>query len=200
MVSVLIWNVHLGSVLPEVRGLPLIRLVPLSGWLETDRPDAVGPRMMLSLASLARNRLIRSLDRSPSPISISSEISLLFNHPVPTGIPEIWDLPALFNRVFDVYRSMGELETEEQKTRAEVASYLRQLADQLDGGDAVTLELGDKRVDLDPVDPITFKLEGESDWTEGDTEAKQSIEFELVWWREAQTAEEGTLTIEQTEP
>jgi len=95
---------------------------------------------------------------------------------------------------------MGELETEEQKTRAEVASYLRQLADQLDGGDAVTLELGDKRVDLDPVDPITFKLEGESDWTEGDTEAKQSIEFELVWWREAQTAEEGTLTIEQTEP
>jgi amphi-Trp domain-containing protein len=95
---------------------------------------------------------------------------------------------------------MGELETEEQKTRAEVASYLRQLADQLDGGGAVTLELGNQRVDLDPVDPITFKLEGESDWAEGDTEAKQSIEFELVWWREAQTAEEGGLNIEQTEP
>jgi amphi-Trp domain-containing protein len=95
---------------------------------------------------------------------------------------------------------MGELETEEQKTRAEVASYLRQLADQLDGGGAVTLELGNQRVDLDPVDPITFKLEGESDWAEGDTEAKQSIEFELVWWREAQTAEEGGLDIEQTEP
>jgi amphi-Trp domain-containing protein len=94
---------------------------------------------------------------------------------------------------------MGELETEEQKTRAEVASYLRQLADQLDGGDAVTLELGNQRVDLDPVAPITFKLEGESDWAEGDTEAKQSIEFELVWWREAQTAEEGALNIEQTE-
>jgi amphi-Trp domain-containing protein len=95
---------------------------------------------------------------------------------------------------------MGELETEEQKTRAEVASYLRQLADQLDGGGAVTLELGNQRVDLDPVDPITFKLEGESDWAEGDTEAKQSIEFELVWWREAQTAEEGALNTEQTEP
>jgi len=94
---------------------------------------------------------------------------------------------------------MGELETEEQKTRAEVASYLRQLADQLDGGDAVTLELGNQRVDLDPVNPITFKLEGESDWAEGDTEAKQSIEFELVWWRKAQTAEEGALNIEQTE-
>ena len=95
---------------------------------------------------------------------------------------------------------MGELETEEQKTRTEVASYLRQLADQLDGDDAVTLELGNQRVNLDPVDPITFKLEGESDWAEGDTEAKQSIEFELVWWREAQTAEEGGLNIEQTEP
>jgi hypothetical protein len=42
---------------------------------------------------------------------------------------------------------------------------------------------------------VTFKLEGESDWSEGDTEAKQSIEFELVWWCEAQTAEEGALDI-----
>jgi hypothetical protein len=55
-------------------------------------------------------------------------------------------------------------------------------------------------VALDPVDPITFKLEGESDWTEGDAEAKQSIEFELVWWTEAQTADEGTLNIERTDP
>jgi hypothetical protein len=48
---------------------------------------------------------------------------------------------------------------------------------------------------LDPTNPVTFKLEGESDWSEGDTEAKQSIEFELVWRREARTAEEGTLEI-----
>jgi amphi-Trp domain-containing protein len=95
---------------------------------------------------------------------------------------------------------MGELETEAQKTRGEVASYLRQLADQLDEGGAVTLELGNQRVELDPADPITFKLEGESDWTEGDTEAKQSIEFELVWRQEAQTAEEGSLNIERTGP
>jgi hypothetical protein len=59
----------------------------------------------------------------------------------------------------------------------------------------VTLELGGKQVQLDPTDPVTFKLEGESDWSEGDTEAKQSIEFELVWWCEAQTAEEGALDI-----
>ena len=95
---------------------------------------------------------------------------------------------------------MGELETEEQRTRTEVATYLRDLADQLDADGPVTLELGGERVNLDPVDPITFKLEGESDWSEGDVEAKQSIEFELVWWREAQTAEEGTLDVETRSP
>ena len=90
---------------------------------------------------------------------------------------------------------MGELETEEQKTRAEIATYLRELADQLDGGGDVTLELGGQQVRLNPTEPVTFKLEGESDWSEGDTEAKQSIEFELVWWRDARTADEGTLDI-----
>jgi len=95
---------------------------------------------------------------------------------------------------------MGELETEEEKTRAEVADYLRQLADQLDEDGAVTLDLGGQHVTLDPTEPITFKLEGESDWTEGDMEAKQSIEFEMVWWREAETAEEGTLDIETEAP
>ena len=90
---------------------------------------------------------------------------------------------------------MGELETESEKSRSEIASYLRELADQLDGGGDVTLELGGQQVRLNPTNPVTFKLEGESDWAEGDTEAKQSIEFELVWWRDAQTLEEGSLDL-----
>ena len=90
---------------------------------------------------------------------------------------------------------MGELETESEKTRAEIAASLRDMADQLDEGGDVTLELGGQRVRLDPVEPVTFKLEGESDWSEGDTEAKQSIEFELVWWRAAETPAEGALNI-----
>lgn len=92
---------------------------------------------------------------------------------------------------------MGELETESRQTRAEIATYLRDLADQLDGGGDVTLELGGSAVSLNPAEPVTFKLEGESDWSEGDTEAKQSIEFELVWWREAQTADEGSLNVRE---
>jgi amphi-Trp domain-containing protein len=92
---------------------------------------------------------------------------------------------------------MGELETEARKTRTDVATYLRDLADQLDDDGPVTLELGGQQVTLDPADELTFKLEGESDWSEGDSQAKQSIEFELVWWREATTPQEGTLTADE---
>lgn len=91
---------------------------------------------------------------------------------------------------------MGELETESETTRSDVATDLRALADQLDAEGPVTIELGGQTVTLDPVDPVTFKLEGESDWSEGDTRAKQSIELELVWWRDAETAEEGSLDVE----
>lgn len=91
---------------------------------------------------------------------------------------------------------MGELETEAEMTRTEIASYLRELADQLDGDGAVTLELGGQQVSLTPTDPVTLKLEGESDWSAGDTEAKQSIEFELVWRRAAETADEGRLNVD----
>ncbi|MDS0475490.1 amphi-Trp domain-containing protein [Natrinema sp. 1APR25-10V2] len=92
---------------------------------------------------------------------------------------------------------MGELETEAKRSRTEIADSLRELADQLDGDGDVTLELGGTRARLNPTDPITFKLEGESDWSEGDTEAKQSIEFELVWWRAATTAEEASLDVRE---
>lgn len=90
---------------------------------------------------------------------------------------------------------MGEVETEAEKTRSEIASYLRDLAAQLDADSDVTLELGGQQVRFHPTNPVTFKLEGESDWAEGDTEAKQSLEFELVWWRDAHTPEEGSLDI-----
>ncbi|WP_254531397.1 amphi-Trp domain-containing protein [Natrinema gelatinilyticum] len=92
---------------------------------------------------------------------------------------------------------MGELETEAQRSRSGIADSFRELADQLEADGDVTLELEGKTVRLDPAEPITFKLEGESDWSEGDTAAKQSIEFELVWWRTAETAEEGALDVRE---
>ena len=90
---------------------------------------------------------------------------------------------------------MGELETELQQTRAEIATTLRDFADQLEANGTVTLEFGTRTVTLDPTEPVTFKLEGESDWSEGDTQAKESIEFELVWWRDAATAAEARLDV-----
>lgn len=90
---------------------------------------------------------------------------------------------------------MAELETEEESTRSEVANYLRDLADQLESGGNVSLELGQQAVSLNPADPITFKLEGESEWTQGDPQAKQSIEFELVWRRDIPEGEDGSLGV-----
>lgn len=90
---------------------------------------------------------------------------------------------------------MGEPETEADRTRAETASYLRDLADRLDAGGDATLALGGEQVRVDPTTPVTFKLEGESDWSAGETEAKRSIEFELVRWRDVQSSEDGSLDV-----
>jgi hypothetical protein len=102
------------------------------------------------------------------------------------------------NKLPVLHDDVGELETEAQRMRGEVASYPRGLADQLGESGAVTLELGSRRVELDPVDPVADR--GESDRIEGDTEAKRSIEFELVWRQKARIAEGGSLTVERTEP
>jgi len=81
---------------------------------------------------------------------------------------------------------MPEIETEERKTRAEVATYLRDLADDLEAGGELTLELGGRSVTLDPAETVTLKLEGE--WGEGGAGDEESIEFELVWRGAAETA------------
>jgi hypothetical protein len=57
----------------------------------------------------------------------------------------------------------------------------RERADQLDSDREVTLGLGGAAILVNPTNPVPFTLEGESDWSEGTTETKQSTEFELVW-------------------
>lgn len=87
---------------------------------------------------------------------------------------------------------MTEYETESRTTAAEAAEQLRQLAAELDEG-TLSLDVDGRTVTLEPVEPITLKREAESDWSEGDTEAKQSVELELVWRRPATTAAEAAL-------
>ncbi|QLG63607.1 amphi-Trp domain-containing protein [Halorarum salinum] len=70
--------------------------------------------------------------------------------------------------------------SESGQSREEIASYLRTVADRLDGGDAVTLTAGGDSVTLDPPSSPTFEVKAER---EGPTDGpgELSIEFELEW-------------------
>ena len=71
-------------------------------------------------------------------------------------------------------------ESESRQRRTDVASYLRRVADSLDGGEAMTLRAGDQSVTLDPPSSLTFEVKAER---EGPTEGpgELSVEFELEW-------------------
>ena len=88
-------------------------------------------------------------------------------------------------------------ETESHRTRAEVASYLRTLADKLDAGGPITLTAGEQSVTVDPPDRPTFEVKAER---EGPTDGpgELSVEFEIEWDEDgsAESAESGELSIE----
>lgn len=86
-------------------------------------------------------------------------------------------------------------ETERSQTRAEIASYLRQVADNLDSGDSITLKAGGESVTLDPPARPTFEVKAER---EGPTDGpgELSIEFELEWDENGDGGRDGSLEIE----
>lgn len=68
--------------------------------------------------------------------------------------------------------------TERSHSREEVATYLRSVADKLDGGGDLTLSAGDESVELAVPAQPTFEVKAERE-TNGSTEL--SVEFELEW-------------------
>jgi len=84
-------------------------------------------------------------------------------------------------------------ETETKNSRGDVAAYLRQVADKLDSGDAVSLAAGDQSVDLDIPETVTFEVKAERETGGGTPEL--SVEFELEW-KEGADGESGDLRIE----
>jgi amphi-Trp domain-containing protein len=72
-------------------------------------------------------------------------------------------------------------ETEAKQTRAEIAAYLRQVADKLDAGDPVTLAAGEQSTTLEVPDRPTFEVKVERETSTGGGNAELSIEFELEW-------------------
>ena len=71
-------------------------------------------------------------------------------------------------------------ESESDRSRAEIAAYLRTVADKLDGGEAMTLTAGSESGTLTPPERPTFEVKAERETsTTGPDEL--SVEFELEW-------------------
>lgn len=52
-------------------------------------------------------------------------------------------------------------ESENRQARAEIASYLRTVADKLDAGEPITLKAGDQTVTMEPPASPTFEVKAE---------------------------------------
>lgn len=80
-------------------------------------------------------------------------------------------------------------ESESTFTRAEIAAYLRSVADSLEAGEPITLKSGDQSVTVDPPGRVTFEVEVER---EGPRKGpgELSLEFELEW-DEADSGSDG---------
>ncbi len=72
-------------------------------------------------------------------------------------------------------------ETESQKSRAEVAAYLRSVADRLDDGGSVSLSAGDQSVDLAVPDTAEFEVKVERETPSGGGSGELSLELEIEW-------------------
>jgi amphi-Trp domain-containing protein len=70
--------------------------------------------------------------------------------------------------------------SESDQSRAEIASYLRKVADTLDRGDAITLKAGSETVTLNPPARPTFEVKAEREGPAGNM-TERSVEFELEW-------------------
>ncbi|GAB3688969.1 hypothetical protein GCM10028857_23790 [Salinarchaeum chitinilyticum] len=90
-----------------------------------------------------------------------------------------------------VFESEGRME------RAEIAEYLRAIAESLDRGATFTLTEGEESVTLDVPEEPTFEVKVEHEGPEG-AMTERSVEFEIEWdeAEEATGTEAGELTIE----
>ena len=71
-------------------------------------------------------------------------------------------------------------QSERSQSRSEIASYLRQVADNLDAGDDITLTAGEQSVTMTPPAHPTFEVKAERE-DPTDSLGELSIEFEIEW-------------------
>ncbi|OAQ52969.1 hypothetical protein HTG_09065 [Natrinema mahii] len=70
--------------------------------------------------------------------------------------------------------------SETEQSRADIASLLRRVADNLDAGDSITLTAGADSVTLEPPARPTFEVKAEREGP-ADGPGELSVEFELEW-------------------
>jgi amphi-Trp domain-containing protein len=89
-------------------------------------------------------------------------------------------------------------ETESMHSRAEVAAYLRSVADRLDDGGSVSLRAGSESFEVDVPTTVEFEVKAERETPRGGGSGELSLEFELEWDENAGADEDGSgeLTIE----
>ncbi len=100
--------------------------------------------------------------------------------------------------IFPVSLHQGMTETvlfeiEQQSSLADVATYLRNVAEKLESGEQVTLEAGTERVTLDPPETVEFEVKAEHEGPEGTGEL--SLELELEWDENSDGSGDSSLSI-----
>jgi len=71
-------------------------------------------------------------------------------------------------------------ESESDQRRADVAAYLRQVADSIERDGPITLSAGEESVSMDPPERVEFEVKAEREGP-SDGDGELSIEFELEW-------------------
>lgn len=71
--------------------------------------------------------------------------------------------------------------SESKQSRAEIADYLRRVADSLEAGDDLTLRAGDQSVTLGPPPTAEFEVKAEREHAGDGTPGELSVEFEIEW-------------------
>jgi len=87
-------------------------------------------------------------------------------------------------------------ESESRQSRGEIASYLRAVADKLDGDGEVSLSAGDQSVSLAVPSQPTFEVKAEHEYPSGGGSGELSLELEIEWPEDAADDSGGPLSVE----
>lgn len=95
---------------------------------------------------------------------------------------------------------MNHFELEQEQTRAEVAAYLRKLADGLENDDKMTFIVGDESATINPPGQLHFRMETDADnsWLGGDD--GRSLVIELGWEADEIESDEELTIVNQSNP